>query len=140
MKTYLFTSTNFTGSILFQFDEAGRLLKYDTTECTLTDVQHDWITNRLPKTFTDLQAVLKASKGATLTLQLTTAVSFDEFWKRTCINKNSSKHKSKGIFDKMKQVDRDAAYNYWQTYLRNLDPGIGVKYVETYLRSRLWEN
>ncbi len=140
MKTYLFTSTHFTGHILFQFDDTGRLAKYDTADATLTDAQKDWITNRLPKTFDELQQVLKKSKGATLTMQLKTAVTFDEFWKKTCINKNSSKHKSRAIFDKMKQVDRDAAHNYWDIYLRNLEPGIGVKYVETYLRSKLWEN
>jgi len=140
MKTYLFTSAQFTGNILFQFDEAGRLIKYDTTNATLTDKQHEWISNRLPKTFTELQAVLKASKGAKLTMQIRTAVTFDEFWPKACVNKNSSKAISRKIWDKMKQIDRDAADNHWNFYLRNLEPGIGVKYVETYLRSRLWEN
>ena len=140
MKTYLFTSTQFTGHILFQFDAAGRLLKYDTTEANLSDQQADWITSRLPKTLAELQMVLKKSKGATLTEQKKIAVTFDEFWKKTYINKNSSKLKSKSIWDKMKEVDRDAAFNYFDVYLRNLEAGIGVKYVETYLRSQLWNN
>jgi hypothetical protein len=139
-NTYLFTSSNFSGSIYFKFDEADKLISYDAEAATLSPEQYDWLLNRLPRSLQELQMIIKKSKGARLTKQLKESWLFDEFWKIAYINKGSSKKLSLKIWNKYPQKERDKAANYWPTYIRQKADGEGIKYVETYLRSEIWNN
>lgn len=143
-KTYLFTSTAFSGEVVFTFNQENILLKYDTTGATMNAAQLQWITAKLPKTLSQLQAVLKASKGAKLTEQKQTGVTFDMFWFRPDGRArwpgNSSKIKTQKRWNQLSQRQRDMAYNYLETYMANIPDGIAMMYAETYLNKQLWNN
>lgn len=139
-QIFLFTSTNFTGNIMFKFDAYGKLISYDAESASLTPEQQDWLLTRLPRSLTELQVIIKKSKGARLTRQQKTEWTFDEFWPMAYINKGSSKKLSLKIWNRLAPKERDKAANYWPVYLRNKADGEGIKYVETYLRSEIWNN
>lgn len=140
-QTFLFTSNNFTGNILFKFDAAGKLVSYDAESAMLSAEQQDWLLNRLPRSLTELQAIIKKMKGgARLTRQIKEAWTFEEFWPMAYVNKGSSKKVSLKVWNRLEQKERDKAANYWPIYLRIKNDGEGIKYVETYLRSEIWNN
>jgi hypothetical protein len=140
MLVYQFTSTQFTGDILFKFDDAGLLISYDAESARLTVQQHEWLLSRMPRTLNELQAILKKSKGAKLVKQVKAEWKFEDFWPIAYINKGSSKAVSLKVWNRLSQKERDKAANYWPVYLRNKNDGEGIKYVETYLRSEIWNN
>lgn len=144
MKTYLFISTAFDGEVVFKFDDVERLLMYDVTGAKLNPQQMDWLTSKLPRTLTELKAVLKASKGAKLSEQKQTCVTFEGFWFRPDGRPrwptNSSKKKTLKKWNAIPQQQKDMAVNYIDTYMRNLPDGIAMMYAETYLSKELWNN
>lgn len=139
-QSYIFTSSRFTGHVVFVFRQDGVLLKYDITEAQLDSEQTTWITARLPKSLSELQALLKKMHGAKLELQRATKVTFDMFWDRYNEKARSSKKKALMKWNRMSQTDRDRAYNFVPMYERNLLTGMEKKYAETYLNAELWNN
>ncbi|HOZ95381.1 MAG TPA: hypothetical protein PLS07_00715 [Niabella sp.] len=144
MKTYLLTSTEFEGEVLFRFDQQGLLMQFDLTGATLTALQMQWLNNRMPRTLSELKTVLKSSKQARLTEQKQTAVSFDQFWKRPDGRcrwpANSSKKKAEKKWNQLAQRQQDRAYNYLEAYLHQIPDGVAMMYAETYLNKELWNN
>jgi hypothetical protein len=140
MKAYIFTSELFEGSVLFRYNQDSELVTFDCSNAVLDQKYLYLLYKLMPLTVEQLVANFKNTKHGTLTLQKKENVSFDEFWQKTYVNKASSKKKSRIKWEKMKPVDRDAAFNYWDTYIADLAPGVGIKYVETYLNSELWNN
>lgn len=139
-QIFLFTSTNFTGNIMFKFDASGKLISYDAESASLTPEQQDWLLTRLPRSLAELQLIIKKSKGAKLTRQQKENWTFEEFWPMAYLNKGSSKKVSLKIWNRLPPKERDKAANYWPVYLRYKNDGEGIKYVETYLRSEIWNN
>lgn len=139
MKTFLLSSSGFTGEVLFRFDEAGRLVQYDVTNADLSQEQLNWFTNKLPRTLSELKNVLKASKGAILTEQKQCGATFDMFWDKYDEKTRSSKKRSLAKWNRMSQLQRDKAFNFIDTYFRNL-LGTAPKYANTYLNDELWNN
>jgi hypothetical protein len=139
MKTFLLSSSGFTGEVLFRFDEAGRLVQYDVTNAALSQEQLNWFTNKLPRTLSELKNVLRASRGSVLTEQKQSAVTFDMFWDKYDEKTRSSKKRSLAKWNRMSQVQRDKAFNFIDTYFRNL-LGTAPKYANTYLNDELWNN
>jgi len=139
MKTFLLSSSGFTGEGLFRFDEAGRLVQYDVTNAALSQEQLNWFTNKLPRTLSELKNVLRASRGSVLTEQKQSAVTFDMFWDKYDEKTRSSKKRSLAKWNRMSQVQRDKAFNFIDTYFRNL-LGTAPKYANTYLNDELWNN
>lgn len=140
MKTYHFTSDAFAGLVVFTFDDQGYLTQYDMTEATLTEEQKVYLLKRLPRHLEEIKQVLGQSKTAKLQLQKKAAVTFDMFWNRYDEKSRSSKKKCKAIWNRFSQAKRDRAYNYIDTYERDIPYGVAKKYAETYLRAELWEN
>lgn len=143
MITYLFTSPSFAGHIVFSFDEkTGLLLKYDVTTAELNEEQMIWISTRSPRTIPELEAVVKKTQGGKITLQKNYVenATFEQFWNKYDDKARSSKKKTEKAWQKMKQSERDKAYNFIPHYERLIPPGTEKKYATTYLADELWNN
>lgn len=140
MNTYRFTSAKFKGYIEFTYAADGLLLRFDTTQAQLNAEQSQWLVTNLPKRYDTMKKLVAANKDMKLSLPLKTNVTFEEFWPMAYVNKGSSKKLSLKIWNKYPQVERDKAANFWPVYLQNKPDGEGIKYVETYLRSEIWNN
>ncbi len=139
-ETYLLTSDAFSGDVLFEFDEAGLLVRYDITHAKLTEEQKVFILQKLPRSIKTIEEVLGKSKTAKLTRQARTAVTFEDFWNRYDDKTTSSKKKTETIWKRMSQTERDKAFNYIPTYFRNIPNGVAKKYANTYLNAEQWNN
>lgn len=139
-KTYIWTSETFTGSVTFTFNNDGILLQYDITQAVIDQRQLEWITNRLPRCYTELVEVLKKAKQSKLQLLPTEPITFDLFWNKYNEKLRSSKKKSLKIWDKLSPNERSKAFLFINTYDRSINNGIAKKYCETYLNAELWNN
>lgn len=140
MKTYHFTSPKFKGYIKFTYNTNGLLQQYDSTQAQLNTTQAEWLVTNLPKTYNTMRQLIATNSDMKLSPPLLTNVTFEQFWPIVYLNKGSSKKLSHKLWEKMPQAERDKAANHWPIYLRNKNDGEGVKYVETYLRSEIWNN
>jgi len=143
LVTYTLTSSKFAGEVVFKFDQTGLMVGYDVTGAKLDEQQTKWLLKDRPRTLNELKTLLSTSRFARLTQRkdYKEQVSFDEFWSAYDYKALSSKIKTKKVWDKMKQIDRDRAYNFIGKYDRMISKeGIGKKYATTYLNDRLWEN
>jgi|GEM_PF-637938 len=140
---YTLTSTGFAGEVVFKFDSAGLMLGYDVTGANLNEQQTKWLLKDRPRTLNELKELLQTSRTAKLALRkdYKENVTFDEFWDTYDYKALSSKIKTRKVWEKMKQADRDRAFNFIGKYDRMIGKeGIGKKYATTYLNDRLWEN
>jgi len=140
---YTLSSTGFPGEVVFKFDQSGLMVGYDVTGANLNEQQKKWLLRDRPRTLNELKELLKQSRTAHLTQRkdYKENVTFDEFWTAYDYKALSSKIKTKKIWDKMKQIDRDRAFNFIGKYDRMISKeGIAKKYATTYLNDRLWEN
>jgi hypothetical protein len=144
MKTFLLTSTEFEGEVLFRFDDEGLLQQFDSSGATLNAKQMRWLNSALPRTLNELKAIFKKTKSSTLTEQKQTGATFEMFWyaspRRARWPANSSKKKAEKKWNQLSQRQRDRAYNYLETYLRQIPDGVAMMYAETYLNKELWNN
>ncbi len=80
----------------------------------------------------------------TLPEQKQTGATFEQFWyaspRRARWPANSSKKKAEKKRNQLPQRQRDRAYNYLETYLRQIPDGVAMMYAETYLNKELWNN
>lgn len=141
-QTYLLTSTEFTGQVVFDFDSAGLLIGYDMTGAELSQAQKLFILKKLPRQIVQIKQLLGGSKTAKLTQRKfqKKGVSFEDFWNKYDYKSRSSKKITERVWKNMSQKSRDKAYNHIWHYLHDLPPGVARKYAETYLRSEIWEN
>lgn len=139
MKTYSLTSTAFDGEVLFDFDDAGNLVKFDTSAATLSQNQQMWILKQMPKHLAHIQKVLGESKTATLT-EIKQEVTFDMFWNRYNLKDRSSKKRTLIKWNRMNRADQIRAFNHIAKYELTLKPGVDKKYAESYLNAELWNN
>lgn len=141
-ETYILTSTEFAGQVVFDFDKDGLLIGYDMTGATLNKEQKIFILKKLPRQMAEVKALLGRSKTAKLTRRVfqKKGVSFQEFWDKYDYKSRSSKKIAERIWKNMSQKSRDKAYNHIWHYLHDLPPAVAQKYAETYLRSEIWEN
>lgn len=143
MITYLFTSPSFSGHVVFTFDEAsGILLQYDVTTAALSPEQLNWITTKSPRTIPELEEVVKRTKGGRLIVRedYVRNATFEQFWDAYNDKARSSKKKTEKAWQKMRQAERDKAYNFIPLYERLIPPGTEKKYATTYLADELWNN
>jgi len=140
---YTMSSPAFPGEVVFKFDQSGLMVGYDITGANLNEQQKKWLLIDRPRTLNELKELLKQSRTAHLTQRkdYKENVLFDDFWNAYDYKALSSKIKTKRLWDKMKQVDRDRAYNFIGKYDRMINKeSIAKKYATTYLNDRLWEN
>jgi len=139
MKKYSLTSIAFTGEVIFEFDDAGLLVRFDTASAELSQEQQITILKRLPRELSEMQRVLGKSDTAKLT-EIEARVSFDMFWNRYDEKIRSSKKKALKIWNRMSEADQFKAFRYITKYEQSLYPGTAKKYAETFLNSELWNN
>jgi len=139
MKTYSLTSTAIEGEVLFDFDDAGNLVRFDTSAATLSQNQQLWILKAMPKHLAHVQKLLGDSKTATLT-EIKQEVTFDMFWNRYNLKDRSSKKRTLIKWNRMNRADQMRAFNHIGKYELTLKPGVDKKYAESYLNAELWNN
>jgi hypothetical protein len=139
MSLYSLTSTAFDGEVLFEFNEAGILQKFDTSAAQLSEQQQIWILKKMPKHLAHVKMILGDSETATLT-ELKQDVTFEMFWNRYNEKVRSSKKKAERIWNRLTKTNQVKAFRGIQTYERNIPGGVLKKYAETYLGAELWNN
>lgn len=139
-STYILTSKQFEGYVVFEFDADGLLSRFDSSEAVLNEEQRVWLLKRLPRHLEEVKEVLAKSKHAKLVKQQVKGVTFEMFWDKYDYKSRSSKKVARTRWKRLSQNDRDRAYAYIPVYLRSIPPGIAMKYAETYLSQELWNN
>jgi hypothetical protein len=139
MKKYSLTSVAFDGEVVFEFDDAGLLLRFDMSQASLSEDQQLFILRKIPRELSEVQRVIANSDTAKLT-EIDTEVSFEAFWNRYDEKIRSSKKKSLKIWHRLSKTDKIKAFRFIQKYEMSLYQGTAKKYAETYLNSELWNN
>lgn len=137
MKTLIMTSETFTGSVMFEYGESGRLesLKMDAS---LNDTQLEWLGKNIPWTEDLIQPF--TTHSTKLVFSLTDRdITFEMFWNRYNDKSRSSRKKTEQKWNKLSKADQVKAYCYIPVYLKNKGEA-GLKYAETYLHAELWNN
>lgn len=131
------TSAQFRGSLVFNYNEAGLLIRLDI-DADLTDKQKKIITEDLPWTAEAAKQFMARYDKATYLVQ-EQELTFDMFWNRYNDKARSSKVKTEKAWDKMKKTEQLKAYIFIPTYFRNKGTA-EKKYATTYLSDELWNN
>lgn len=137
MKTLIMTSSKFTGQVIFEYNELGKLESM-TVQAELNEKQENSLGYYMPWNISDIDALRAAANHATFTFQ-DREITFDMFWNRYDDKSRSSKKKTKQLWDKMSQAEQVKAYLYIPVYLRNKGTA-DKKYATTYLNDELWNN
>jgi hypothetical protein len=139
MSLYSLTSTAFDGEVLFEFNDAGILMKFDTSAAQLSEQQQLWILRTMPKSLPDVKKMLGDSTTAKFT-ELKQDVTFEMFWNRYNEKVRSSKKKAERIWNRLTKTNQVKAFRGIIAYERNIPGGVSKKYAETYLGAELWNN
>ena len=139
MKIYSLTSTAFEGEVIFEFDDAGNLVSFDTKGAQLSQQQQMWILKAMPRHLAHILNIMGDSKTATLT-EIKQEVTFDMFWNRYNLKDRSSKKRTQVKWNRMSRADQVRAFNHIAKYELTLKPGVDKKYAESYLNAELWNN
>lgn len=131
------TSAQLRGSLIFKYDEAGRLSRLEV-EAELTDKQKQIIKEDMPWTAEEAKLFMEKYPGATYLVQ-EQELTFDMFWSRYDDKARSSKKKTEAAWDKMKKIEQMKAYLYIPKYFKNKGTA-EKKYATTYLSDELWNN
>ena len=137
MVTLLMTSAKFTGTVTFEYNEAGKLESL-RIEADLNDQQLAVLGANMPWTQQHIQPFCELSKFATFVMQ-DRDVSFEMFWNRYNDKTRSSKKKTEKEWMKLGKVDQVKAYMFIPIYLKNKGTA-EKKYATTYLSDELWNN
>lgn len=138
-RIYSLTSEGFTGEVIFEYNEAGLLEKYDISSADLSEDQQIWMLKRLPRELAELDRIIKGTKSAKLT-EISRDVTFEMFWNKYNEKERSSKKRTLQKWNRMGKAEQAKAYGYIQKYLNSIAVGVAKKYAETYLNAELWNN
>ena len=139
MSLYSLTSTAFDGEVLFEFNDAGILQKFDTSAAQLSEQQQLWILRTMPNSLPDVKKMLGDSTTAKFT-ELKQDVTFEMFWNRYNEKVRSSKKKAERIWNRLTKTNQVKAFRGIIAYERNIPGGVLKKYAETYLGAEIWNN
>jgi hypothetical protein len=136
-KSYALRSSQFSGHLIFAYDEEGRLTEF-RLEAGLSAQQHQYLLDAFPATLGLLLALCNSSK--TLRLEaLPEDLSFDRFW--DAYDYKVARRKAEALWARLSQGERKMAldgikpYDNWV-----LKKNLAKCYPETYLRNRRWED
>jgi hypothetical protein len=135
--TYSLTSNNFTGEILFTYNDAGLLTAMEVN-ADLDEKQHIGFLKMLPCNYNALVDWQRKHSHLSIT-EVLDNVTHDMFWDKYDDKIRSSKKKSLARWNKHSKADQIKAYNFISTYNRNRGTA-EKKYAETYLNAELWNN
>jgi len=137
--TYSLASSRFTdGEVRCSYNEQKLLTKFEVIgEIDFTRLVN--VLKNLPLTTDELEELKGKSKTLTIT-EVLEEVTFDMFWRKYNDPNRSSKKKSLARWNKLNVPNQRKAFFYYDTYIKNIPPGIDKKYCETYLNAELWNN
>lgn len=138
MKTFLLTSTAWSGQIELQYDDLDHLTKCDLSQAQLSLQQHMWFLRRLPVELTALKELITNSTARLV--EVNQEITFESFWNRYNDKVRSSRKKAERIWSRLSKADQAKAYAYVATYEASRSAGVAKKYAETYLNAELWNN
>ena len=139
MRTYLLTSSKWSGEIELRYDDVGLLTGYDY-RAELSADQQRWFLTNMPRSLGDLQRLVHYTKTGWLTEVPPEEVTFDMFWQLYDDASRSSRKRTLTKWQRMSKAEQVKAFKYVRTYFRSIPAGIGKKYAETYLNAELWNN
>lgn len=137
MRKFSLTSPAFEGECIFEFNEFGRLVKFDLTQADLPDFYIVAMLHNLPHRIDGFD-IIKGKTG--VVTEVIPSISFDMFWKKYDDKARSSKIKTERVWNKMSASEQVKAYNFVSKYKASLGSGICMKYATTYLCDQLWNN
>ncbi len=139
MKTYLLTSTKWSGEIELRYNDEGYLLGYDN-RANMEDAQRNWFLQYMPRSINDLRSMVAATKTSKLQELPEAEIAFEMFWERYNDKIHSSKKRAETKWRQMTKGNQQRAYLYIPRYFASIPNGLRKKHVETYLGDELWNN
>lgn len=128
MQEYLFTSAMFSGSIMFTYDEQGRLVKYENN-AILNEKQWLFLSDNMP--FLDDQ--MQKLAGTTGKIEEITDLTFERFWKT--YNYKKDRASAERFWHKLSNVEKARAIQHAKRYrhdciMQNRDMVYAVRYLK----------
>lgn len=136
---YSITSTLWQGEIIATYNSNQLLMSINLQNAELTENQHIWFLQHMPRDLAALQRYVDANKTLTLT-QIETEVTFEDFWNKYDEKTRSSKKKAQLRWNRLSKHDQVCAYRYIDKYFQNMPSWQSKKLAESYLSSELWNN
>lgn len=141
MKKYIYTHKLLNGgNVEFRFDHRGLLIGFDIN----TELDHMFtqrFIENIPLQESYIQSYWGTRKGGSL-IEVRDDVDFNRFYERYASFGGPKKNKlpAEKLWDKMSQKDRNTAYYYIHLYFATKPSGVAVKYPDTYLRNKPWQD
>lgn len=136
---YSITSTLWQGEIIATYNSNQLLMSINLQNAELTENQHIWFLQHMPRDLAALQRYVDANKTLTLT-QIETEVTFEDFWNKYDEKTRSSKKKAQLRWNRLSKHDQVCAYRYIDKCFQNMPSWQSKKLAESYLSSELWNN
>ena len=136
MTKYIITSPKIDGQIEMLYDQSQYCIFYNC-DAQLSDTQYMWWAANFPFTVIALHDLARNATGFTI-VEVATPVTFDDFWE-AYQNKEGSKIKAEGIWQKLNVGERIAAIRYIVRYDKYLKAkGTAKALPSTYLHGKYW--
>ena len=139
MKLFTLTSSTFTGEVIFEFNDSGLLLSFDSKGADLTEGQQVFLLRNMPRELAEVKAMLEKSPNAKFT-EFVQEITFDMFWNRYNDKIRSSRKKAETKWKRMSKTNQAKAYYGIAKYENSIPIGVAKKYAESYLNAELWNN
>lgn len=139
MKTFLLTSEKWPGEIELRYGNDELLVGLDI-RAELTDEQKRWFLWNMPRSLAGINEFVNLTATGKLTPLPDMEITFERFWERYNDKINSSKKKTRRVWDAMPKSEQTKAFFYISKYIASLPHGTRKKYAETYLNAELWNN
>ena len=137
MNKYILTSDKFLGEIIFEFDADDRLCHF-SNRAQLDDVQWEYVMRRMPAHSSWVKE--NFTSDYTTIMHAKADLSFENFW-------NSYGYKINGrttcerLWKGLTEAEKIRALSYIHQYKAQVaQAGTALKYPETYLRTKCWNN
>ncbi len=133
MKKYAVTTTNFEGTVLYGFEENGRLKTVEIDGVHELHA-HKQVCMSMPVTETQLLKWPETLKSMKI-IEVVDDLSFDNFW--TKYNYKVGKDEAISAWNKLSNADKTKAISSIPRYLAHIkDSGIGKAYPQKYLNKK----
>lgn len=143
MRKFIYTSHHLEGEVVFGFDEDSLLLVlFDIRDVIgMTEEQRVAFLTNLPRELAQLEWLVKQKPNERFMKEIKEVPTFEQMWIRYNHKRLSSKKKSLVIWNRMKDLSKIGAYDFYPQYEKEVTKqGISKKHLETYLHAELWEN
>lgn len=135
MRRYVITSPEYTGEMIFGYDNEG-VLKYYENNAELKTEHMVWLARNFPFADSDLPKIVSKGKVTEIT-----DLSFEKFWKDYDY-KVGNKKAVERLWYRLSESDRIAVLDHLPKYRYHLqiNRGQAKAYPQTFINQRRWEN